>query len=572
MVPAIRIARVLPNVTGLDREFDYLVPHAMGPLAIGDLVRVVLHGRRVEGWIVDLPESSALATSKLLPIESRLGCGPSREIVELARWAAHRWVGRLRPLLVAASPARRTPRLPAPRRGAQRALVEEWSDILASASPVLVQRSPQDNAVTLVAALAAIGPTLVVVPTVARARELAAHMRRLRMTTAVLPDEWASAVGGVDVVIGARSAVWTPIEGLTGIAVIDEHDDALQEERSPTWHARDVAVERARRLAIPCVLFSPVPSVAAFAHARSQSWGDRTAWPAIEVVDRTQDERWSRSLVSSRLVEIVRDTSLRVIVVHNAKGRSQLLACAQCRQLVTCENCEGSMVLDDDGSLSCRRCRHRRPAVCVHCGSSSLANLRPGVGKLVDDLVKASGRIAADVCAVTGTSSTVDQRCTLFIGTEAALHRVEQPDVVVFIDIDQELRAPRYRASEITASLVVTAARRVGAGRVVLQTHSPNHPLLRALLDGGIESYVQAEAKTRQMFGMPPYGALALIKGSGAQHVGAILRGNMLIQVSTTEEECLVKASSPEVLFEALHGMSVPKGTRVSVQVDPQRV
>lgn len=572
MVPAIRIARVLPNVTGLDREFDYLIPPTMEPLAVGDLVRVELHGRRVEGWIVDLPESSALATSKLLPIESRLGCGPSREIVELARWAAHRWVGRARPLLVAASPTRRTPRLPASRRSAQRPSVAQWSEVLSWASPVLVQRGPRDNAVTLIAALAAIGPTLVVAPTIARARELAAHIRRLRMTAAVLPDEWASAVGGVDVVIGARSAVWTPIEGLAGIAVIDEHDDALQEERSPTWHARDVAVERARRLGIQCVLFSPVPSVAAFAHARSHSWDDRTAWPAIEVVDRTQDERWSRSLVSSRLVELVRDTALRVIVVHNAKGRSQLLACAQCRQLVTCEECEGAMVLDDDGSLSCRRCRHRRPAVCGHCGSSSLANLRPGVGKLVDDVMKASGRDALDVCAVTGASSVVDQRCTLFIGTEAALHRVEQPDVVVFADIDQELRAPRYRASEITASLLVTAARRVGSGRVVVQTHSPNHPLLRALLDGTIESYVQAEAKTRQTFGMPPYGALALVKGSGAQHVGATLGGNMLIQVSVTEGECLVKASSPEALFDALHGVSVPKGMRISVQVDPQRV
>lgn len=572
MVPAIRIARVLPNVTGLDREFDYLVPPTLGPLAVGDLVRVVLHGRRIEGWIVSFPESSAVETSKLLSIESRLGHGSSAEILELARWAARRWLGRMRPLLVASSPSRRTPRVPAPRRSTVRETFRDWDDVLTAESPVLVQRGPLDNGLALVDASAALGPTLVVTPTLARARELAAHVRRLRLTVAVLPDEWASAVGGVDVVIGARSAVWAPINDLACIVVLDEHDDALQEERSPTWHARDVAVERARRAGIRCHLLSPLPSVAAFAHARSRSWETQRAWPSIEVVDRSQDEQWSRSLVSSRLVEIVRDQSLRVVVIHNAKGRSQLLACTQCRQLVTCEQCEGAMVLGDDNALFCRRCSNRRPAVCAHCGSSSMANLRPGVGRLVDDLNKASGRSSADVCVVTGASSVVDQRCSLFVGTEAALHRVEQPDVVVFADIDQELRAPRFRASEITASLLVTAARRAGDGRVVVQTHSPNHPLLRALLTGEVESYVQAEASTRQAFGLPPFGALARVSGTGYFHVGEELARNMLVNVSMTEGECLVKSSSTETLYEAFQSIDMPKGFRISVQVDPPRV
>ena len=539
---------------------------------VGDVVRVVLHGRRVDGWVVELAESSTIESSKLLTVESRLGHGASAEIVELARWAARRWLGRLRPLLVAASPSRRTPRLPAPRRNAVRPTFDEWNDVLAAESPVLVQRGPLDNGLALVGASVTCGPTLVITPTVARARELAAHVRRLRLTVAVLPDEWASAAGGVDVVIGARSAVWAPISDLASIVVIDEHDDALQEERSPTWHARDVAVERARRAGIRCHLLSPIPSVAAFAHARSRSWDTQRVWPSIEIVDRSQDDQWSRSLISSRLVELVRDRSLRVVVIHNAKGRSQLLACTQCRHLVTCEQCEGAMLLGDDHVLTCRRCAHRRPAVCALCGSSSMANLRPGVGRLVDDVMKASGRDAADVCAVTGTSSNVDQRCSLFVGTEAALHRVEQPDVIVFVDIDQELRAPRYRASEITASMLVAAARRVGNGRIVVQTHSPDHPLLEALRTGNVEAYVRAEAATREAFGMPPFGTLARVSGAGVTHVGEELARNMLVQVSVSEGECLVKTSSSETLFEAFQSIVVPKGSRISVQVDPPRV
>ena len=573
MSPATRIARVLPNVTGLDREFDYLVPLALSSaVAIGDVVRVSLHGRRVEGWIVAFPESSPLEDSQLLPIDSRLSCGPSEEIVELARWAAKRWAGRLRPMLVAATPSRRIPRLPSARHTNPQSGAVEWNAILGGESPILIQRGPHFDVLPLLAALAERGPLLVVTPTIARARDIAGRLRRNRMTVGLVPDEWASAVGGVDVVVGARSAVWVPIEHLAGIVVYDEHDDSLQEERSPTWHAREVAVERASRLGVPCVLFSPIPSVAALAQAQSLSWEETFRWPILEVVDRSLDEQWSRSLVSSRLIEIVRDHALRVLVVHNAKGRSLLLACASCRILMTCEECEGPLVAQDNGILLCRRCERSRPSVCKRCGSSALANLRPGVSKLVDDLLKASGRSEREVCVVTGSSSAVDQQCSLFVGTEAALHRVEQPDVIVFADIDQELRAPRYRASEITASLLVAAARRVGDGRVVVQSHSPGHPLLVALRERAIEPYVHAESSVREILGLPPYGAIAQVKGAGARETVAPLSANMLVSVSLGDSECLVKARSVEALLDALGSMAAPKGSRITVQVDPPRV
>lgn len=571
---ATRIARVLPDVTGLDREFDYLVPeHLDGTLAVGDIVRVTLHRRRITGWVVGFPDASDVDRDRLLSIDARLGCGPSADIVELARWAARRWGGRIRPMLVAGSPQRRIPRLPSARRSVQRhAPRDEWDDIVASPSPALVQRGPRFDGLALIGALARRGPVLVVAPTMNRVRGIVARVRHAGLTVAALPDEWEQAGGGVDVVVGARSAVWARVEGLAGILVVDEHDDSLQEERSPCWHARTVAVERAARSGVPCVLLSPIPSVSAFATAASMTWEHGREWPAIEIVDRTTDERWSKSLVSSRLIELIRDHSLRVVVVHNAKGRSQLLACSSCRGVVTCEHCSGPMGALDDGTLACRRCSRGRPAVCLACGSSSLANLRPGVGRLVQDLVKASGRAASDVCAVTSASSEVDQTCGLFVGTEAALHRVRQPDAVVFADFDQELLAPRYRAAEIAASLVVTAARKVGTGRVIIQTHSPGHPLLRALTDGSIEGFVRAEAATREVLGLPPFGAIALVKGAGAAAYTESLARNMLLDVSTRDDVSLVRSRSLETLLEALDSHTPPKGAKVTVQVDPPRV
>jgi primosomal protein N' (replication factor Y) len=405
-----------------------------------------------------------------------------------------------------------------------------------------------------------------------RVRDMAARLRRERLTVSVLPDEWDAAAGGTDVVVGARSAVWARIDGLAGIVVVDETDDSLQEERSPTWHAREVAIERAARHGVPCVLLSPIPSVSALNAAGTVSWGTGQGWPTIEVVDRTRDERWAKSLVSSRLIELVRDQSLRVVVVHNAKGRSQLLACASCRAVVTCEHCTGPMLALDDGTLSCRRCGRGRPAVCVGCGSTALANLRPGVGRLLEDLHKASGRRDDDVCAVTSASAEIDQSCGLFVGTEAAVHRVRQPDVVVFADFDQELLAPRYRAAEIAASLVVAAARRVGNGRVVIQTHAPGHPLLRALAGGSIEEFVRAEQATREVLGLPPFGAIAQIKGAGASAYASGFSGNLLLDVVTADDVCLVRSRSLDALLDALASHTPPKGARVTIQVDPPRV
>jgi primosomal protein N' (replication factor Y) len=431
---------------------------------------------------------------------------------------------------------------------------------------------------------AVVGPTLVIVPTVVRARLFAASLKRHGLTVAVLPDEWDSAAGGVDVVIGSRTAVFARVPQLCSVVVIDEHDDSLREERTPTWHARDVAMERAQRLNISCILVSALPSVAAKVWA-----GDRVVksveqevaseWPTIQLIDRTQDERWSNSLLSSDFIAELRDHSRRIVAVLNTKGRARLLACASCKSLARCSSCDAAVEIGATGQFSCPRCATERPQVCLKCSSAKFLTLKPGVSKLREEIAQAAGRKIAEVVEVTGgaDSVSIDQSKMLFVGTEAALHRVHEADTVVFLDIDQELAAPRYRASEIVGSLLVHASRLVGrseiGGKVMVQTHSVDSPVLQAMATLRIDEYLQSVSEMRSFMKLPPFGALAQLSGTNIDVAMNELHNNVFVHVSASNDgSYLVKASDWQVLADALSELEAVKGVRLKVQVDPARV
>ena len=586
------VARVVPDVTGVDKVFDYLIPSELQDvIAIGDRVRVPLHGRNVPGWVSEIGSTSDgftdVGEAKLRAVIKRLGVGPSSEVVQLSKWASHRWCGRLRAFFVAASPSTLVAVLPTARY--QRSQVKAAGDPEVSLAvrelrSLLVQRGPLKSPVDVMVGAAVVGPTLVIVPTVVRARLFAASLKRHGLTVAVLPDEWDSAAGGVDVVIGSRTAVFARVPQLCSVVVIDEHDDSLREERTPTWHARDVAMERAQRLNISCILVSALPSVAAKVWA-----GDRVVksieqevaseWPTIQLIDRTQDERWSNSLLSSDFIAELRDHSRRIVAVLNTKGRARLLACASCKSLARCSSCDAAVEIGATGQFSCPRCATERPQVCLKCSSAKFLTLKPGVSKLREEIAQAAGRKIAEVVEVTGgaDSVSIDQSKMLFVGTEAALHRVHEADTVVFLDIDQELAAPRYRASEIVGSLLVHASRLVGrseiGGKVMVQTHSVDSPVLQAMATLRIDEYLQSVSEMRSFMKLPPFGALAQLSGTNIDVAMNELHNNVFVHVSASNDgSYLVKASDWQVLADALSELEAVKGVRLKVQVDPARV
>ena len=569
-----RIARVVVDVTGVDKPFDYLIPDALAAQAVvGARVRVPLHRREVPGWVMSVLDAPAsdVDTEKLLPLAKVTSIGPSTEIVELAEWAAERWASRRRPFFVSASPERRIPRLVAPRRTSSSTAAEP----LLGTGGGLVRVGPASSAMHVVEDAMSCGPVLVVVPTLARARRVAAECRRRGRTTALYPDDWASAASGVDVVVGARSAVWSSAPQLGAIVVIDEHDDTLQEERAPTWHARDVAIERARRLGVPCLLASAVPTIAARAWAgtRVTDAPDANQWPPVRVIDRNADERWASSLVTSALIELLRDHSKRVVCVLNVKGRARSVACDACRTVARCEVCDAGMTEPDAERLVCARCAAERPVVCLACGSQRMRSIRIGISRLRDELEAAAGRPVQEVKPTTGA---LDPRVSVFVGTEAVLHRVDRADAAVFLDLDSELLAPRFRASEQALDLVAHGARlvapsaSVAGGELVIQTTVPDHELISGLASGDLTAYVVAETARRQRLRLPPFGALAEVSGAGAAEAAAHLRGSLLVEVAGDEDRLLVRAASWHALSEALR--SLPKSRqRVRIAVDPAR-
>ena len=585
--------RVLTDVVAVDREFDYEVPAAWhrdgraARLVVGTMVRVTLHNRRVGGWVTALDPSGE--PPELLPLAKLVGAGPPPGVLDLAGWAARRWAGRRATFYGTASPPRVVESVPQPAASqAPQAVTDPaglWED--AFERPVSVVRIPPagDRGPLLAAALRR-GDVLLVVPQVAEAARLAGWVRRRGVAAALLPDDWARAAAG-GVVVGTRAAVFAPMPRLGAVVVLDEHDEALVAEDSPTWSAREVAVERAHRAGAPCVLVSPLPTLEAqelaSGHVSSAPRHmEREGWPSLEAVDQRDPEVGRRGLLTETLVARLRSCNGAVCVL-NRKGRARLLACAGCGELVVCDSCGAAVREDasaehDDAStgLACPRCGERRPRVCSECGATRLRVLRPGVARLREELEVLLGEQVAEVSGpARSPAGSRDAESRVVIGTEAALHRGTGADLVAFLDFDQELSATRYRANEQAMALLARAARlvgpRSGGGRILVQTRQPDHPVLQSAgtADPGLLS--SHDRALRQQLGFPPFGALAEIAHSAAPAFIERLGRPLGVDIAEVgEKRWIIRAADRDRLLDTLAAVDRPPG-RLRLAIDPLR-
>lgn len=564
-----------------------------------------LRGRRVRGWVVAVGVEPEADRDELRPLAKISSAGPPPELVELTEWAAWRWAGPRVAFLRAASPANMVapgagiPE-PSPRPEAAPAADEEVEAIAAEAAAAdraVIEWPPAARMAELLRRLVAPdGSTLLIVPDAGRAQALARHLGAAGIAApafigdapaAVRTVAWREARGGGVAVVGGRAAAWAPVPDLAAAVIVDDADEALKDERAPAWHARDLVLERARRAGARVTVVSPSPTLEARAltHQPLRLPLDlaRRGWGHVVVVDRRDDPPGS-GMFSPALVEPLRRAAAegRVVCVLNRKGRARLLACDACGSLARCDQC-GAAIAEDEEGLACPVCEARRPRVCAECGSGVLRRIQPGISRLREELAAlVPGATVEEVDA--GGEAEPDSQ--VLIGTEAVLHRVERARLVAFLDFDQELLAPRFRAAEQAHWLLVRAIRLVGprgqGGSILVQTRIPDHDVLGAAASADPDALAARELERRAALGLPPVRALAVAEGT-ADAVAVLADGLAAepqvevagpVPATRGAERLLVRADTVAGLCDAL-AAAAPAAHhegRVRIEVDPLRV
>jgi primosomal protein N' (replication factor Y) len=555
-----RVVRVLPDVTAIDRAFDYTTDR---DLSVGTIVRVPLHGRRVRGWV--LAADVEPASERLLEVIGVVSAGPPADVVALTEWVAWRWCGPRAAVLRSASP---------PNNVAVEHHVCAVPLRKRQGTAQTVVRTPplRDRRSTVARACADKGSTIVCVADAGRARAIASFLREQGRAVAVMHSfesdaqrtaAWRRAAQGECIVVGGRIAALAPVPDLASAIVVDDADEALQEERSPTWHARDVLRERAERAGVPFHVFSPAPTIEAGGPVDAPSHDVEAAgWPRTLVVDR-REEPPGAGLLTDALAAALRNADGLSVCVLNRKGRFRLLVCPN-QHLIRWESTT------------------ERPLLCTECGQTKLKVLRSGVTRIREELVALlPGSRVADVDAKTADVPAAD----IVIGTEAVLHRAgirrRRPALVAYLDLDQELLAPRYRASAqahwlVTRGAQLLATRPRPETLLLLQTRMPDHVVVQAIAQGDPQRVVDTETEYRRTLGYPPFGALAELSGEDDPLRAAVDALHVLgVQVfGPTDGRALVHAADWDALADAL-GPAVAAGRaagRLRAAVDPPRV
>jgi primosomal protein N' (replication factor Y) len=438
------------------------------------------------------------------------------------------------------------------------------------------------------------GSTIVLAPDPSETERIVAALRdvgrqvivvRSEQPAAVRTRAWREARHGACVVVGGRVAALAPVPDLRGVVVLDDADESLAEERAPAWHARDLVAERARRVGARCTIVTPAPTVEASelaVGATVVAGGSATGrgWPPVRVVD-LGDEPPGTGLLSTglgpALQRALAPSGGHALCVLNRRGRAALLVCRGCDAIARCRPC-GARLVEADATLRCGRCGTETAVQCAECGAGVFRRLRPGVTGLRDAIGGLVPR--ARVVAVDAASAPMPA-FDVAVGTEAVLHRAAGTRIglVAFLDFDQELLAPRFRAVEQSLWLLVRAARLVGdtpGGEVLVQTRLADHEVIRAAATGDVMAVLNGERGRRRDLGFPPYGGLAELSGDAAAVEAACAALRTRVDVTgPSDGRALARAPSSEDLCDALGATDLTRARalgRLRIDVDPLRV
>jgi primosomal protein N' (replication factor Y) len=359
--------------------------------------------------------------------------------------------------------------------------------------------------------------------------------------------------GHARVIVGTRSAVFTPLPQAGLIIVDEEHDAAYKQQEGFRYHARDLALVRARALGVPVLLGSGTPSLESLANVdagryrslRLRARPGAIRPPQMQIVDM-RAQRLEHGM-SPALLAAVADTVARgeqALVFRNRRGYAPVLLCHACGWHAACPRCDRPLTLHAGRrQLICHHCdfRQRVPVTCPSCGAADLKAQGQGTERLEEALVKLFPQVPVIRVDRETTrrrdafeqmlARLQDDQPAILVGTQmlAKGHDLPNLTLVAIVGVDEGLHSVDFRSAERMAQLVVQVAGRAGRarkpGRVLLQTHQPEHPLLRSLLAHGYASAARELLAERRQIMLPPFSHQVLLRADDAQreHVDAFL-------------------------------------------------
>lgn len=365
-------------------------------------------------------------------------------------------------------------------------------------------------------------------------------------------DQWRRIrQGEAQVVVGARSAVFAPVDNLGLIILDEEHEPAFKQDEAPRYHARTVAWERVRRWGGVLLCGSATPSLESRHRVEEGRWQlltmpdrvDGRPMPSISIVDQREERAAGRSVISEPLAEALTACVAKgeqAILFLNRRGFATIVLCRECGHAEECPRCSVALTFHRGrGLLLCHYCglARRPPLRCPGCGGTRIGFFGVGTERVEQDAreLLPGARIArldADTVTRKGSHQRVYRafatgEIDVLIGTQMVAKGWDIPGVTLVgvISADTALHLPDFRSGERTVQLLMQVAGRAGRGdkpgQVIIQTFNPEHPAVTAVAQGTTEQFWRHEMDQRRALGYPPFGTLVRLLASAREEAAA---------------------------------------------------
>jgi len=572
-----KIAEIAAPVP-LRRCFDYLLPESIDltQLFPGMRVRIPFHRREIVGILLTVKDASTVPYDKLKPIIQVLDSEPiiSPDIFQLCTWAADYYHHPFGEVLLGALPAwlrqgkstqlKRTKKLLVTENVSSPLILNSYQQTALAA----IQSSSTQFNVFLLDGVTGSGKTevylqiiadvlkrqqqiLVLVPeigltpqTIQRFRErfaVAVIALHSGMTEKQRFEAWLAAKSGdAKIVIGTRSAIFTPFANLGLIIVDEEHDLSFKQQDSFRYHARDLAIMRAHSTNIPIVLGSATPSLETVHNARQNRYqhlrlperAGGANLPQFHILD-IRNKKLEHGLSQPLLTEMRQhlENGDQVMLFLNRRGFAPMLSCPACGWMMKCKRCDIRMTYHYKAArLCCHHCEAQKNLMtkCESCGATELHAIGQGTERLEATLAThfanySIARIDRDSTRRKGAMEEVLNRIQngehqILIGTQmlAKGHHFPNVTLVAIVDADGGFFSADFRALERMGQLLLQVSGRAGrdekAGKVLIQTRQPDHPLLYQLLHEDYQVFSTSILQERVQAELPPYAFFALFR------------------------------------------------------------